>query len=72
MDALQRWGVDTTRKILMILPERQESVYLSVRNIPNLKLITASNLNIFDVLNSDAIVVTSTAISKVQEVYSGN
>jgi len=72
MDALQRWGVDTTRKILMILPERQESVYLSVRNIPNVKLITASNLNIFDVLNSDAIVVTSTAISKVQEVYSGN
>lgn len=53
----------------MILPERQETVYLSVRNMPNVKLITASNLNIFDVLNADAIVATSTAIAKLQEVY---
>jgi large subunit ribosomal protein L4 len=70
VEALQRWGVDAQSKILMILPERQESVYLSVRNMPNVKLITASNLNIFDVLNADAIVATSTAIEKLQEVYS--
>lgn len=69
VEALDRWGVDSQSKILMILPERQETVYLSVRNMPNVKLITASNLNIFDVLNADAIVATSTAIAKLQEVY---
>lgn len=69
VEALDRWGVDAQSKILMILPERQEAVYLSVRNMPNVKLITASNLNIFDVLNADAIVATSTAIAKLQEVY---
>jgi large subunit ribosomal protein L4 len=69
VEALDRWGVDSQSKILMILPERQETVYLSVRNMPNVKLITASNLNVFDVLNADAIVATSTAIAKLQEVY---
>jgi large subunit ribosomal protein L4 len=69
VEALDRWGVDAQSKILMILPERQETVYLSVRNMPNVKLITASNLNVFDVLNADAIVATSTAIAKLQEVY---
>lgn len=69
VEALDRWGVDSQSKILMILPEREEMVYLSVRNMPNVKLITASNLNVFDVLNADAIVATSTAIAKLQEVY---
>jgi large subunit ribosomal protein L4 len=69
IEAFDRWGVDAQSKILMILPKRQETVYLSVRNMPNVKLITASNLNIFDVLNADAIVATSTAIAKLQEVY---
>jgi large subunit ribosomal protein L4 len=68
--ALQRWGIDTSSKVLLILAEKQEMVYLSVRNIPNVKLITASNLNIFDLLNADTIVTTALALSKIQEVYS--
>jgi large subunit ribosomal protein L4 len=68
--ALERWGVDPTAKILLILPENQDLVYLSVRNMPNVKLITATNLNIFDILNADHIITTATALTKIQEVYS--
>jgi large subunit ribosomal protein L4 len=71
MAALQRWQVDTSGKILVILPERSETVYLSVRNVPNIRLITSQNLNIFDVLHADTLVVTATALTKLQEVYGG-
>ncbi len=69
LEALQRWGVEASSKVLLILSERDEMVYLSVRNIPNVKLITAGNLNIFDLLNADAIVTTVSALAKIQEVY---
>ncbi len=67
--ALARWGVEPKSKVLLILPEREESVYLSARNIANLKLIGAGNLNVFDLLNADKIVTTASALNKIQEVY---
>ena len=70
MAAIARWGVEPTASVLLILPEQAEMVYLSARNVANLKLIPATQLNIYDLLNADKIVVTSSALEKIQEVYS--
>ncbi|OLP16270.1 50S ribosomal protein L4 [Leptolyngbya sp. 'hensonii'] len=67
--AIARWGVPQEAKVLLILPERAENIYLSARNIGNLKLISATNLNIFDLLVADRIVTTAAALEKIQEVY---
>lgn len=67
--AMTRWGVEPKSKVLLILPQKDETVYLSARNVPNLKLRSADNLNVFDLLNADKIVTTSSALAKVQEVY---
>ncbi len=69
--ALAGWGVDVGAKILLITAERDENVWLSARNVEKLRLMSASNLNIFDLLNADKIVVTASAIEKIQEVYGG-
>ncbi|MBW4521878.1 MAG: 50S ribosomal protein L4 [Scytolyngbya sp. HA4215-MV1] len=69
VQAMLRWGVGLTDKVLLIVSERDETVYLSARNIEKLKLISASNLNIFDLLNADRIVMTVSALAKIQEVY---
>jgi large subunit ribosomal protein L4 len=69
MQAMNRWGVGADEKVLLILAERNETVYLSARNVSNLRLISASNLNIFDLLTADRIVATVSAIDKIQEVY---
>jgi large subunit ribosomal protein L4 len=69
VQAMARWGVDVNAKILMIVAEKNDNVYLSTRNIGNLKVIFADQLNVFDLLNADHIVATSEAIAKVQEVY---
>lgn len=68
--AIARWGVEPEAKILLILPERTETIYLSARNIANLKLISATQLNVYDLLDADKIVTTASAIEKIQEVYS--
>ena len=67
--AIARWGVEPEAKVLLILLDRAETVYLSARNVANLKLISATQLNVYDLLNADKIVTTASAIEKIQEVY---
>ncbi|PSB29314.1 50S ribosomal protein L4 [Stenomitos frigidus] len=67
--ALAGWGIAPRAKVLLIVAERNDNVYLSARNIDNLRMISASNLNIFDLLAADHIVATASALTKIQEVY---
>ncbi|HLO83563.1 MAG TPA: 50S ribosomal protein L4 [Nostocaceae cyanobacterium] len=69
--ALTRWGAEPEQKTLLILSEVAENVELSARNVENLKLIRADQLNVYDLLHADKIVVTPSALTKIQEVYSG-
>ena len=70
IDALGRWGVEPKAKILLILHEIAPNVELSTRNVANLVVIKATNLNVHDILWADKIVVTSQALGNIQEVYS--
>lgn len=67
--ALARWGVEGGERVLLVLPEISESVFLSARNLPYLKLLRADSLNTYDVLEADKIVATSDALAQIQEVY---
>jgi large subunit ribosomal protein L4 len=69
LSAIARWGIEPTKKVLLILPEPQLNVYLSGRNIELMNVILATSLNVYDVLAADKIIVTSTAIAKIQEIY---
>jgi len=67
--AMTRWGIEPGVKALLILEQFSETVYLSARNIPNLKLMRADSLNVYDILDAHKIVTTLGAIAKIQEVY---
>ena len=67
--AIDRWGVKTDEKILMVFSERSDNVYRSLRNVPNVRMIDATNLNIYDILHAEHLVVTASALEKIQEVY---
>ena len=69
LSAIARWGIEPDTKVLLILPEPQLNVYLSGRNIELVNVILASSLNVYDVLAADKIIVTSTALAKIQEIY---
>ncbi|WNZ22327.1 50S ribosomal protein L4 [Leptolyngbya sp. NK1-12] len=69
VQAMARWGIEPESKVLLIVAERNDNVYLSARNISNLRMISASNLNVFDILAADQLVVTQSALTTIQEVY---
>lgn len=69
VQAMSRWGIEPEAKVLLIVAERNENIYLSARNISRLRMISANNLNVFDILSADQIVATQAAIDTIQEVY---
>jgi large subunit ribosomal protein L4 len=67
--ALKRWDIELDSKVLLIVAEVEDNLLLSTRNVANVKMISASGLNVFDLLNADRIIATTDAIAKIQEVY---
>ena len=70
IEGLTRLGVDKTKKVLVILDKPNLNIKKSIQNIPNVRLMLADQLNVFDILNANQIIIGTSAISKIQEVYS--
>ena len=70
LEGLSRLGIDKTKKILVILDNPSLNIKKSIQNISNVKLMLADQLNVFDILKANEIVIGTTAITKIQEVYS--
>ena len=70
VEGLSRLGIDTTKKVLIILDKPSLNIKKSIQNIATVKLMLADQLNVFDILNANQIVIGTSAISKIQEVYS--
>ena len=66
---LDRLGIDKTQKILIILDNPSTNIRKSIHNIPNIKLVLADQLNVFDILNATQLVIGNSAIEKIKEVY---
>lgn len=64
---LQALGAD--KKVLLVLPEKDEKVVCSARNIPGVKTALVNTLNVYDVLNADKFIVVKDAVAQMEEVY---
>ena len=64
LDALEARG-----KVLVVAPSRDERLELSARNLPTVNVILADSLNVVDVLDADALLITEPALSAMTEVY---
>lgn len=51
------------KKILLVLNDRDENVYLSVRNVPNARIITASDVNTYAIMHANAILMTEDSLN---------
>ncbi len=69
INGLDRLGIDKSKKILIILDNPSTNIRKSIQNIPNIKLVLADQLNVFDILNANQLVIGNSAIKKIQEVY---
>lgn len=68
-DALCRLGIAADAKVLIVLTKPSDVVHRSVRNLEKVKLIAANQLNVFDLLHANALVLGEDALATIQEVY---
>lgn len=66
-EILKAIGVE--KKALIVVPEKDEKVYKSARNIAGVKTAIVNTLNVYDILNADKFVIVQDAVAKIEEVY---
>ena len=61
-------NLEAPAKTLIVMDEIDETVARSANNIPGVKLLDARRVNVYDVLNSNKLIMTEAAIKSVEEV----
>jgi len=56
-------------KTLVVVAENDRNVYLSSRNVQNTKVIEASQVNTYDVLNCKKLVIAESAVDKIENLF---
>ena len=62
-------AVKAGKKTLIVLPEKNDVLYKSARNIEGTNVSLVTTLNVYDILNCNTIVVLKDAVAKIEEVY---
>ena len=57
------------KKSLFVLPEENKNIYLSSRNLQAVSVITASELNTYQILNAKKVIVLESSVSKIEEFF---
>jgi len=65
----QDCGVNLDQKLLVVVSKKTNALKLSTRNIKNVELISASNLNTLSLLKAKQIILTASAINDIKEIY---
>jgi large subunit ribosomal protein L4 len=55
------------KKVLVILPEKDEVIYKSFRNLPYAKVLPVEGLNVYDILWADHLIITRPSLEKIYE-----
>ena len=62
-------AVKAGKKTLIVLPEKNDVLYKSARNIEGTNVSLVNTLNVYDILNCNTIVVLKDAVANIEEVY---
>lgn len=57
------------KKVLLVLPNKDEAVYRAASNISGLEIIAANSLNIIDVINSQYLLMPVAAVEKIEKTF---
>ena len=54
---------------MVVIDGQDENVILSARNLPTVNTAVAENINVYDILKGDTLVLTKDAVAKIEEVF---
>ena len=55
-------------KILVVTAGNNNNVYLSARNIPGAKVVSADSLNTYDILNANKVVIAEGSVEMIEKI----
>ncbi|WP_391205628.1 50S ribosomal protein L4 [Psychrobacillus sp. L4] len=61
-------GLSINKKALFVTADLDENVALAARNIPGITVVSATGINVLDLVGHDKLVMTKAAVEKVEEV----
>jgi large subunit ribosomal protein L4 len=56
------------RKLLLVLPEKNEFVFLSARNLEKADVITTSELNTYKIMDASSLVLTERSVEMIEKI----
>ena len=62
-------NLKTAGKTLVVMADKDERVVKSAGNIPAVKTTLASQINVYDLMNAQTVILTKDAVAKLEEVY---
>ena len=62
-------GDGHARKVLVVAPEKDDSLVRSARNLPSVSVIRADSLNVVDILDADTVLIEQPALARMEQVY---
>ncbi len=57
------------KKLLLVLPSQNKNVYLSARNLSNVNIVTASDINTYKILDCASLVLTESSIDAIDNLF---
>jgi len=63
-------NIKSTGKTLVVIPENNQNIVLSGRNIPKVKVATAADLNTYDLLNAERVVLIEESVNIIENLLS--
>ncbi|MFW3505465.1 MULTISPECIES: 50S ribosomal protein L4 [Aerococcus] len=61
-------NLQVENKVLVVINKDNDNAQLSARNLPNVKVVDENNVNAFDLVNSEKVIITKAALSNIEEV----
>lgn len=55
------------KKVLLVLSDKNNNVYLSMRNVPEARLTMASDINTYNILNNNALILTEKSVEVINK-----
>lgn len=71
LEIIKQLEIDINKRILLIIANKYINIYLSIRNIKNIEMIEASQINISSLINAEHIIMESKALDIIQKIYNG-
>ncbi|MDN6901006.1 50S ribosomal protein L4 [Oenococcus sicerae] len=62
--------LQAVKKTLLVVEDANENAKLSARNLPNVQVMTASGVNVYDLVKAQKVVIAQSAVKQVEEVLS--